>query len=84
VIRAVPLLAAFITTSVSLGLAQVRIELPSAEDSAAAADAPLFASHETLELVLEEYLIYWAYNLFTDKSFRVRLARITYVDTGPE
>ncbi|MFA8436998.1 MAG: hypothetical protein ACEPOZ_21035 [Marinifilaceae bacterium] len=29
---------------------------------------------------LEEYLIYRIYNLITDNSFRVRLARITYVD----
>jgi hypothetical protein len=32
------------------------------------------------QYVLQEYLIYKAYNLFTDFSFRVRLARITYVD----
>lgn len=30
---------------------------------------------------LEEYLIYRTYNLLTDSSFRVRLARITYVDS---
>lgn len=36
------------------------------------------------QYVLQEYLIYRAYNLFTDKSFRVRLARITYVDTGSD
>ena len=30
---------------------------------------------------LEEYLIYRMYNLLTDSSFRVRLARITYVDS---
>jgi hypothetical protein len=30
--------------------------------------------------LLEEYLIYRAYNLLTDQSFRVRLARVTYVD----
>ena len=30
--------------------------------------------------LLEEYLIYRAYNLLTDRSFRVRLARVTYVD----
>lgn len=30
---------------------------------------------------LEEYLIYKAYNLLTDSSFRVRLVRITYVDS---
>jgi hypothetical protein len=32
--------------------------------------------------VLEEYLIYRGYNLLTDASFRVRLARITYVDSS--
>ncbi len=32
------------------------------------------------QYVLQEYLIYKAYNIFTDLSFRVRLARITYVD----
>ncbi|UCG27480.1 MAG: hypothetical protein JSV24_10985 [Bacteroidales bacterium] len=32
--------------------------------------------------VLQEYLIYKIYNLLTDLSFRVRLARITYVDTS--
>ncbi|MGH7482744.1 MAG: hypothetical protein ACRELV_11365 [Longimicrobiales bacterium] len=32
--------------------------------------------------VLEEYLIYRAYNLITDRSFLVRLARIDYVDTS--
>ena len=31
--------------------------------------------------VLEEYLAYRTYNTLTDKSFRVRLARITYIDT---
>jgi hypothetical protein len=31
---------------------------------------------------LEEYLIYQVYNLLTDRSFRARLARITYVDTN--
>jgi hypothetical protein len=30
--------------------------------------------------LLEEYLIYRAYNLLTDRSFRARLARVTYVD----
>ena len=32
--------------------------------------------------VLEEYLIYRAYNLLTDRSFRVRLARVSYVDAN--
>ena len=30
--------------------------------------------------LLEEYLIYRAYNLLTERSFRARLARVTYVD----
>ncbi|MBI2537970.1 MAG: hypothetical protein HYW06_13625 [Gemmatimonadetes bacterium] len=62
----------------------------------AAASAPLFASHGTLTLtveaplatifreqqyVVQEYLVYRVLNLLTDLSFRVRLARITYVDT---
>jgi hypothetical protein len=34
--------------------------------------------------VLEEYLAYRIYNLLTDISFRVRLARITYVDSKGE
>ncbi len=33
------------------------------------------------QYVLQEYLIYRMYNLFTEESFRVRLARLTYVDT---
>src|SRR5206468_10176474 len=32
--------------------------------------------------LLEEYLIYRAYNLLTDRSFRVRLARVSYVDAN--
>jgi hypothetical protein len=32
--------------------------------------------------VLEEYLIYRAYNLLTERSFRVRLARVTYADAA--
>ena len=55
----------------------------------------LFARQKSLKLVvqcrggqgyanylLEEYLLYRAYNLLTDLSFRVRLARVTYVDPG--
>src|SRR5260370_7922837 len=30
--------------------------------------------------LLEEYLIYRVYNLLTERSFRARLARVTYVD----
>lgn len=33
------------------------------------------------QMVIQEYLIYRAYNLFTPESFRVRLARITYKDS---
>ncbi len=34
--------------------------------------------------LLEEYLVYRTYNVITDYSFRVRLARITYVDSSGE
>jgi hypothetical protein len=34
------------------------------------------------KLVLREYQIYRAYNLMTDKSFKVRLLKINYVDTS--
>ena len=33
------------------------------------------------QYVLQEYLIYRMFNLFSEQGFRVRLARITYVDT---
>ncbi len=33
------------------------------------------------QYVLQEYLVYRAFNLLSDMSLRVRLARITYVDT---
>lgn len=33
------------------------------------------------ELLLKEYIVYKLYNLLTDKSFRVRLMKTTYVDT---
>ncbi len=36
------------------------------------------------QYLLEEYLIYRLYTLLTEKSFRVRLARVTYMDTGGE
>jgi hypothetical protein len=36
------------------------------------------------EYVLQEYLIYRAFNLVSDLSFRARLARVTYVDTGED
>jgi hypothetical protein len=34
------------------------------------------------QITLQEYLIYRTFNLLTDKSFRVRLARITYQDAA--
>jgi hypothetical protein len=34
--------------------------------------------------VLEEYLVYRTFNLLTDESFRVRLARVTYVDSDAD
>lgn len=36
------------------------------------------------QLVLREYLAYRIFNLLTDKSYRVRLMRINYVDTEAE
>ncbi len=33
------------------------------------------------QLVLKEFLVYRTFNLLTDRSFRVRLARVTYKDT---
>jgi hypothetical protein len=33
------------------------------------------------EYILKEYLVYHLYNVLTDSSFRVRLARLTYIDT---
>ena len=33
------------------------------------------------QIVLKEYLAYRTYNLLTDRSFRVRLAKVTYVDS---
>ena len=34
------------------------------------------------QLVLKEHLLYRAYNLLTDRSYRVRLVEITYVDSA--
>ncbi len=34
------------------------------------------------EYIIKEYLVYKLYNILTDTSFRVRLARIRYIDTG--
>lgn len=39
---------------------------------------------QTEEDVIEEYLIYKMYNLVTDRSFNVRLAKVTFYDTGSE
>lgn len=36
------------------------------------------------QYVIQEYLVYRTFNLFTELSFRVRLARITYIDTEEE
>jgi hypothetical protein len=36
---------------------------------------------DNAEYLMKEYLIYKMYNLLTDKSFRVRLLRINYIDT---
>ena len=38
-------------------------------------------SNEDEQLIIKEYLAYKMYNLFTDKSFRVRLVKIKYEDT---
>lgn len=38
-------------------------------------------SNDDEQLIVKEYLSYKIYNLLTDKSFRVRLARIRYEDT---
>lgn len=34
------------------------------------------------QYVLQEYLVYRAFNLLTERSFRVRLAEVTFVDVG--
>lgn len=39
---------------------------------------------ENEKYVLKEYLIYKLFNLMTDTSFRVRLLRVTYIDTEKE
>lgn len=36
------------------------------------------------EYVINEYLVYKLYNLVTEKSFRARLVRVVYADTGRE
>lgn len=42
-------------------------------------DRPVYEQY-----VLREYLVYRLYNLFTEESFRARLARITYIDTDSD
>lgn len=39
---------------------------------------------ENSDNTLEEYLVYKLFNALTDTSFRVRLVKITYIDTGRE
>jgi hypothetical protein len=36
------------------------------------------------DYVLREYLVYKLYNVLTDSSFRVRLLKVTYLDTGKD
>ncbi len=38
--------------------------------------------NEYTKYLLNEYIIYRLYNIITDKSFKVRLLRINYIDTG--
>ena len=40
--------------------------------------------HTYANYLLEEQLIYRAYNLLTDMSFRTRLVQVTYVDANPK
>ncbi len=40
--------------------------------------------HTYANYLLEEHLIYRAYNRLTDMSFRTRLAHVTYVDANPK
>lgn len=40
------------------------------------------ASKKSEETLLKEFLAYKLYNILTEKSFRVRLLDITYIDTG--
>ena len=42
------------------------------------------AEEQYKEYVVREYLVYKAYQLLTDKSFRVRLLKMTYVDKANE
>jgi hypothetical protein len=82
---------AFRLQAANCGFPPLRIRVDSA-----GATGTLFEGQDKLKLVthcqdrrdeyeqntLLEYLLYRTYNLFTDASFRVRLAHITYVDTG--
>lgn len=73
----------------------LRLDFDKSEFDDAPRQNSIFANQNRLKLVahcqnrrdeyeqfaLQEYLVYRTYNLFTDMSFRVRLAHITYVDT---
>ena len=65
--------------------------------AASTAEGTIFAEQDKVKLVthcrgtdqyerntLQEYLAYRIYNLLSDVSFKVRLARVTYVDTSGE
>ena len=63
----------------------IRMKFPKKEDH-----PPLFEGQHKLkvvthcqdqEYILREYYLYKVYNLLTDKSFKVRLAKIRYIDT---
>ena len=41
------------------------------------------SSDEYQQYVLQEYLVYKVYNALTPRSFRARLARVTYTDSSP-
>lgn len=69
----------------------LRLEFP----ETTAAEGTIFTGQEKLKLVghcrrgreyeqntLEEFLVYRLYNVVTDASFRVRLARLTYLDVN--
>jgi hypothetical protein len=73
----------------------LRLDFDKPDFDAAIRQRSIFANQNRLKLVvhcqdrrpeyeqyaLQEYLLYRTYNLLSDKSFRVRLAQITYVDT---
>ncbi|MCC5940410.1 MAG: hypothetical protein JJU37_02635 [Balneolaceae bacterium] len=59
-----------------------RSELPEHSLFAGQSNLKLVVPCQGEEYVIREYLIYKLYNLFTEYSFRVRLVRLTYHDTG--